>query len=154
MPSPYTVEAGMGLRFHHVRGSVLEDGLNKTEARVVAEAIIRHAAENPDLSLGVAALSIKQRREIQDQLELLRRLHPQIEEFLHAHPHEPFFVKNLGNVQGDERDVILISVAYAKNAQGFMGMRFGPLGARRRALAERADQPRQTQMRSICLYHR
>jgi very-short-patch-repair endonuclease len=129
VPSPYTQEAGMGLRFHHVPGGVFEDGMNRTEAKVVAEAIIRHALEHPNLSLGVAAFSIKQRREIQDQLELLRRLNPQTEEFFHAHPNEPFFVKNLENVQGDERDVILISVAYAKNAQGFMGMRFGPLGA-------------------------
>lgn len=129
VPSPYTQEAGMGLRFHHVPGGIFEDGMNRTEAKVVAEAIIRHALEHPNLSLGVAAFSIKQRREIQDQLELLRRLNPQTEEFFHAHPNEPFFVKNLENVQGDERDVILISVAYAKNAQGFMGMRFGPLGA-------------------------
>lgn len=129
VPSPYTQEAGMGLRFHHVPGGTFEDGVNKTEAKVVAEAIIRHALEHPNLSLGVAAFSIKQRREIQDQLELLRRLNPQTEEFFHSHPNEPFFVKNLENVQGDERDVILISVAYAKNAQGYMGMRFGPLGA-------------------------
>ncbi|MGO7423191.1 DUF3320 domain-containing protein, partial [Rhizobium ruizarguesonis] len=129
IPSPYTAEAGMGLRFHHVPGGVFEDGVNKVEAKVVAEAIIRHALHSPDLSLGVAAFSIKQRREIQDQLELLRRLNPQTEEFFHSHPSEPFFIKNLENVQGDERDVILISVAYAKNAQGFMGMRFGPLGS-------------------------
>ncbi|MGJ7038880.1 very-short-patch-repair endonuclease [Shinella sp. BE166] len=129
VPSPYTQEAGMGLRFHHVPNGVFEDSVNKVEAKVVAEAIIRHALESPTLSLGVAAFSIKQRREIQDQLELLRRLNPQTEEFFHSHPNEPFFVKNLENVQGDERDVILISVAYAKNAQGYMGMRFGPLGA-------------------------
>ncbi|MCO6178042.1 DUF3320 domain-containing protein [Ciceribacter sp. RN22] len=129
VPSPYTQEAGMGLRFHHVPGGVFEDGVNKVEAKVVAEAIIRHALHSPHLSLGVAAFSIKQRREIQDQLELLRRLNPQTEEFFHSHPHEPFFVKNLENVQGDERDVMLISVAYAKNAQGYLGMRFGPLGA-------------------------
>ena len=129
VPSPYTQEAGMGLRFHHVPNGVFEDGMNKVEAKIVAEAIIRHALESPQLSLGVAAFSIKQRREIQDQLELLRRLNPQTEEFFHSHPNEPFFVKNLENVQGDERDVILISVGYAKNAQGYMGMRFGPLGA-------------------------
>ncbi|MBB4188957.1 very-short-patch-repair endonuclease [Sinorhizobium terangae] len=129
VPSPYTQEAGMGLRFHHVPGGVFEDGVNKVEAKLVAEAIIRHALQSPHLSLGVAAFSIKQRREIQEQLELLRRLNSQTEEFFHSHPHEPFFVKNLENVQGDERDVILISVAYAKNAQGYMGMRFGPLGA-------------------------
>lgn len=46
-----------------------------------------------------------------------------------AHPNEPFFIKNLENVQGDERDVIFISVAYARNAQGYLPMRFGPVSA-------------------------
>ncbi|MBO1040666.1 DUF3320 domain-containing protein [Brucella pituitosa] len=129
VPSPYTHEAGMGLRFHQVPGGTFEEGVNKTEAKAVAKAIIKHALENPNQSLGVAAFSIKQRREIQDQLEILRRLNPETEAFFHSHPTEPFFIKNLENVQGDERDVIFISVAYARNAQGYMGMRFGPLGA-------------------------
>ncbi|WP_413711667.1 DUF3320 domain-containing protein [Rhizobium sp. Rhizsp82] len=130
VPSPYTAEAGMGLRFNHVPGGTFEDGVNKIEAKVVAEAVIRHALNTPDQSLGVAAFSIKQRREIQDQVELLRRLNPQTEEFFHSHPHEPFFIKNLENVQGDERDTILISVAYARSPSGApLSMRFGPLGA-------------------------
>lgn len=129
VPSPYTAEAGMGLRFHFVEGGVFEESVNKVEARTVAEAIIRHAKANPELSLGVATFSLKQRREIQDQVELLRRANPDTEEFFHSHPSEPFFIKNLENVQGDERDAILISVGYAKNRQGYMAMRFGPLGA-------------------------
>lgn len=129
VPSPYTQDAGMGLRFHHVSGGAFEDGVNKVEAKFVAKEIIKHALNHPNLSLGVAAFSIKQRREIQDQLEVLRKLNPEMEGFFHAHPTEPFFIKNLENVQGDERDVIFISVAYARNAQGYMGMRFGPLGA-------------------------
>src|SRR5690606_21138071 len=101
VPSPYTHEAGMGLRFHQVAGGTFEEGVNKTEAKAVAKAIIKHAIENPNQSLGVAAFSIKQRREIQDQLEILRRLNPETEAFFHSHPTEPFFIKNLENVQGD-----------------------------------------------------
>jgi very-short-patch-repair endonuclease len=132
VPSPYTQEAGMGLRFQHVPEGVFDSGgtgTNAVEARLVAEAIIRHAKTNAELSLGVATFSVSQRRAIQDELEVLRRLNPDTEEFFHAHPSEPFFVKNLENVQGDERDVIMISVGYARNAQGYMAMRFGPLGA-------------------------
>ncbi len=132
VPSPYTQEAGMGLRFHHVPEGVFDSGgagTNPIEARAVAEAIIRHAKSNPQESLGVATFSVSQRRAIQDELEALRRLNPDTEDFFHAHPSEPFFVKNLENVQGDERDVIMISVGYAKNAQGYMAMRFGPLGS-------------------------
>lgn len=132
VPSPYTKEAGMGLRFHHIPEGRFDSGgtgTNAIEARAVAEAIIRHAKANRALSLGVATFSVSQRRAIQDELEGLRRLNPDTEEFFHAHPSEPFFVKNLENVQGDERDVIMISVGYARNAQGYMAMRFGPLGA-------------------------
>lgn len=132
VPSPYTQEAGMGLRFHHVPDGVFDSGgtgTNAIEARVVAEAILRHAKTNPGQSLGVATFSVAQRRVIQDEVEVLRRLNPDTEDFFHAHPSEPFFVKNLENVQGDERDVIIISVGYAKNSKGYMAMRFGPLGA-------------------------
>lgn len=129
VPSPYTQEAGMGLAFHHVAGGVFEDNANKAEARAVAEAVIRHAKTHTELSLGVCAFSVTQRRAIQDELEVLRRANPDAEPYFQAHHAEPFFVKNLENVQGDERDVIMISVGYARNAQGYMAMRFGPLGA-------------------------
>ena len=133
VPSPYTAEAGMGLRFHSIPQGVFDAGgtrTNQVEARSVAQAIVAHARENPDLSLGVAAFSAAQRRAIVDQLEVLRRgLPPEIEAFFQSHPAEPFFVKNLENVQGDERDVILISVGYGPTVPGGkVPMRFGPLG--------------------------
>ncbi|WP_420225572.1 DUF3320 domain-containing protein [Pigmentiphaga litoralis] len=132
VPSPYTQEAGMGLRFHHVPDGVFDSGgsgANVIEARVVAAAILAHAQQTPELSLGVATFSVSQRKAITDELEALRRAQPATEGFFSAHPSEPFFVKNLENVQGDERDVIMISVGYARNAQGSLTMRFGPLGA-------------------------
>ncbi len=132
VPSPYTEEAGMGLRFHYVEKGVFESGTsnsNPIEAKKVATAILEHIQSNPELSLGVATFSVSQRKAIQDELELLRRLNPQYEDFFHAHPGEPFFIKNLENIQGDERDVIMISVGYARNAQGYLAMRFGPLGS-------------------------
>jgi len=132
VPSPFTQEAGMGLQFHHVPNGVFDGGgtsANAIEAMRVAEAVIRHAKEHPQESLGVATFSVAQRKAIQDQLETLRRLNPDTEEFFHAHSGEPFFLKSLENVQGDERDVIMISVGYGRNANGYMAMRFGPLGA-------------------------
>jgi very-short-patch-repair endonuclease len=132
VPSPWCDEAATGLRFNHVPNGVFDSGntaTNATEAKVVAEAILHHAKTNPELSLGVAAFSVKQRRAIQDELERLRRLNPDTEDFFNRASAEPFFVKNLENVQGDERDVIFISVGYGRNAQGYMAMRFGPLSA-------------------------
>jgi very-short-patch-repair endonuclease len=133
VPSPYTTEGEMGLRLNFVENGIFETGRTRTnpiEAKVVARAIIAHAIQHPKLSLGVAAFSAAQRRAIVDQLELLRRqLPPENEAFFQAHSSEPFFIKNLENVQGDERDVIFISVGYGPTAPGQKPpMRFGPLG--------------------------
>jgi very-short-patch-repair endonuclease len=130
VPSPYTATAGIGLRFNHVPTGVFESGgarVNREEAKVIARAIMSHAKTTPQLSLGVAAFSLQQKIAIQDELELLRREHPEAEAFFTEHPTEPFFIKNLENVQGDERDVIFISVAYARNASGYLPMKFGPV---------------------------
>lgn len=132
VPSPYTEEAGMGLRFHFVKNGVFESGAgnaNPIEAKRIATAILEHVQQNPEMSLGVATFSVSQRKAIQDELEILRRLNPQYEDFFNSHPAEPFFIKNLENIQGDERDVIMISVGYARNKQGYLAMRFGPLGS-------------------------
>lgn len=133
VPSPYTTEAGMGLRFHHIPHGLFDAGntrTNQAEAKIVAQAIVTHARDHPELTLGVAAFSATQRRAILDQLEILRRtLTPEVEAFFQAHYSEPFFVKNLENVQGDERDVIFISVGYGPTVPGGrVPMRFGPLG--------------------------
>jgi len=132
VPSPFTGEAGMGLRFNPVSNGVFDRGnsaTNPVEARVVAEAVLRHAKQHPDQSLGVATFSVSQRRVLLDELERLRRLNPETEEFFARPSAEPFFVKNLENIQGDERDVIFISVGYGKDKNGYMAMQFGPLSS-------------------------
>lgn len=132
VPSPHTAEAGMGLKFHHVPNGVFDSGgtgTNRVEAKIIAQAIINHSINSPSKTLGVATFSIKQKQAILDELELLRRQHPETEAFFNGNPNEPFFVKNLENIQGDERDVIFISVGYGRNSSGYLAMRFGPLSA-------------------------
>jgi very-short-patch-repair endonuclease len=132
VPSPYAKNPELGLKFEFVEGGVFDtgaSGTNRIEAKAVCQAIMDHVQNHPDLSLGVVAFSVRQRQEIIDELEVLRRGHRDTEAFIGNHATEPFFVKNLENVQGDERDVIFISVGYGKNASGYMAMRFGPLGA-------------------------
>ncbi|WP_296359051.1 DUF3320 domain-containing protein [Ramlibacter sp.] len=132
VPSPTTAAGGQGLRFNYVKDGVFDTGgtrVNREEAKAIAHAIMEHAVQSPALSLGVASFSLQQKIAIQDELEVLRRKFPETESFFTAHPNEPFFIKNLENVQGDERDVIFISVAYARNASGYLAMRFGPIGA-------------------------
>ena len=134
-PSPYTAQAGLGLRFHFVADGLFETGKTRTnprEAQVVARAVVDHAIHPPEHTLGVVAFSSSQKRAIQDQVELLRRqLAPEHEAFFRTHAAEPFFIKNLENVQGDERDVIMISVGYGPSAPGQKPkMYFGPLGSK------------------------
>ena len=102
---------------------------NPIEAHAVAQEVIRHAIATPKRSLGVGAFSVSQQRAIEDEIERLRRTakDPWVEAFFQAHSHEPFFVKNLETIQGDERDVILLSVGYGRDQHGKLAMNFGPL---------------------------
>jgi len=138
VPSPYDAVSGMGLKFHRLDNAPYDRGGTRTnpeEARIVAEAVIDHARRFPGQSLGVAAFSVSQRQAILRELERLRRAHPDMEAFFAEDRPEPFFVKNLENIQGDERDVIFISIGYgfAKREgvarEGPLAHNFGPLSA-------------------------
>ncbi|GAA3934889.1 DUF3320 domain-containing protein [Hymenobacter algoricola] len=146
-PSPGG-QGQLGLVYHQLPDTHYERGTTRTnplEAAAVAEAVLHHARTTPKLTLGVVAFSTAQRQAIQDALEMRRRQHPETEAFFNRHAHEPFFVKNLENVQGDERDVILISIGYGRTREGYLSMSFGPLngeGGERRlnVLITRAKQ--------------
>ena len=128
-PSPGFIQKA-GLFYHHLKDTAYDRGATRTnqkEAEKVAEAVMEHARLHPKLSLGVVAFSTAQRQAIQDALELKRRQHPELESYFSTTNAEPFFVKNLENVQGDERDVIFISIGYGRTAEGFISMNFGPL---------------------------
>ena len=131
LPSPRARSAALGLSLRRVDGrfDTGGTGTNAEEARAVAEAVMAHARETPGDTLGIAAFSIRQRDAILNAVEAARRDNPDTEAFFAAHPDEPFFVKNLENVQGDERDSIMISVGYGRGADGKLSMRFGPLSA-------------------------
>ena len=103
------------------------NSINPAEARVVAEKVMEHARDSSDLSLGVVAFSVKQRDRILDELESLRKDNPDCEDFFAEQGAEPFFVKNLENVQGDERDVIFISIGYGRTEDGKIHQNFGPI---------------------------
>ena len=129
-PSPDSGKETIGLQYHHLPDTVYDRGrssTNRQEAQAVANAVMDHARKFSDLTLGVAAFSSAQERAILDELEMLRRRDTSCESFFNDHPEEPFFVKNLENVQGDEREVIFISVGYGRDANGHVTMNFGPL---------------------------
>lgn len=128
-PSPGS-KYHLGLVFHHLKNTTYDRGRTRTnqkEAEAVVDAVMVHAQKHPKLSLGVVAFSTAQRQAIQDVLEQRRKQNPDLEPFFKAHSEEPFFVKNLENVQGDERDVIFISIGYGRTEEGYVSMSFGPL---------------------------
>ena len=110
---------------------VLHKRVNVIEAEAVANAVAEHARTSPDMTLGVVTFSTVQRDVIGDLLEQKRRTDDALDDFLHEGSHEDVFVKNLENVQGDERDVILISVGYGPRTAGARldSMSFGPVSA-------------------------
>ena len=127
-PSPDAGKESTGLIFHHNPDAHYKrKGINNDEAKTVAEAVIAHARESHELTLGVVAFNSAQARLVEAEVDILRRQNPDCEQFFHEHPNEPFFVKNLENVQGDERDIILISIGYGKIESSYLPMNFGPL---------------------------
>lgn len=101
------------------------------EVRRVVDLIIDHARRRPAESLGVIAMGIKHSDRIDEALRDRLRGDPALAEeladFFDESRDEPFFVKNLERVQGDERDAIILSVGYGKNDRGQLVYRFGPL---------------------------
>ena len=108
-----------------------EDSVTDEVARV-AGLVAEHARSRPEVSLGVIAMGIKHANRIQEALRQARAADEQLDAFLSGAASaragkEPFFVKNLERVQGDERDAIILTIGYGKNADGRMLYRFGPI---------------------------
>lgn len=133
VPSPDKERRELGLKLHYLPEGRFDRGnsyKNHVEAIAIAQAVIEHARDRPDLTLGVGAMSVRQRQAITDELEVARRQHPELERFFTTHLHEPFFVKNLENIQGDERDVILISIGYGRSkSDDKLYQNYGPLNS-------------------------
>ncbi len=132
VPSPYPTSEAAGLRFRHIPEGRFDRGnsaTNRVEARAIAQAVIDHAASTPQKSLGVGAFSVAQRDAIRAELEPLLRERAELSAFFAGGRPEAFFIKNLENIQGDERDVIFISVGYARDPSGALTMNFGPLSS-------------------------
>jgi very-short-patch-repair endonuclease len=123
---PSNVTEDKAVRYVHVPGGVYERGkgrVNREEARVVVAEIVRRLTSTDFLlnkrSLGVVTFNSPQQKLIEDLLDEARRSNPGLERFFSAEQWpEPVFIKNLENVQGDERDTIIFSVAVGPDAAG------------------------------------
>ena len=122
------------------RSSAGGGGINVIEGEAIVEEALKLMIERPNESIGIATMNIKQRDYIQSEFDLRKSRDPKILEYLGMWEEkneglEEFFIKNLENVQGDERDIILISTVYGPDEEGKVFQRFGPIngihGARR-----------------------
>lgn len=120
-----------GVEYIHVIDGVYDKGGSRNniiEAKKVAQLVIDHFIRKPDRSLGVVTFSTAQQVAIEDELRRIRKDDNSYEGNFSEEKQEPFFVKNLETVQGDERDTIIFSIGYAKDGTGKpMAMNFGPL---------------------------
>ncbi len=127
-PSSKTDKAGIGVDYVYVNGVFdRRTKTNRAEAEKIVELVFEHIEKYPQRSLGVVAFSIAQQSLIDKLLSKRRQQDPSKEAFFKSDKTEPFFVKNLETVQGDERDTILFSVAYGRDAQGKLLLNFGPI---------------------------
>jgi len=101
---------------------------NTAEVSVVVDLVLRHIEARPKESLGVIALGLKHSAAIDDALNGLRTTHAALDAFMaQDHNGEPFFIKNLERVQGDERDCIILSIGYGRGETGQVKYTFGPI---------------------------
>jgi very-short-patch-repair endonuclease len=129
-PSPREQSESLGLSALYLKDAVYENQVNKKEAIAVAELLIQHILKKSNDSIGVVTLNIKQKELITEIFET-KKLEYIDDNDVWEHWNkqaEPVFIKNLENVQGDERDCIIISTTYGK-APGTTAVRqnFGPI---------------------------
>ncbi len=118
------------VRLVHVDG-IFERGKNRhnrAEAQAIVDEIIRRYKdpEHNKESIGVVTFNISQQKLIDDMMNEACKNDPQLEQWAYG-GEDPLFIKNLENVQGDERDVILFSIGYGPDETGKIYMNFGPL---------------------------
>ncbi len=112
------------IRYLHVQGH-WQDQQNGVEAEAVLGLLRDLAQSEPELSVGVVTFNFRQQNLIQDLLEAQSTNNE-----AQSTKHEPLFIKNIENVQGDERDVIIFSVGYAPDNRGRVSAQFGSLNAK------------------------
>ena len=131
-PSATTNNEGRGVHLIYTKDGTWDRGKSRTnriEAKTVVELIIEHFKNYPNRSLGVVSMNASQKELIENILDEQITSKPELQPLLDMNRPEPFFVKSLENVQGDERDTIIICIGYAKTPIGSLSLNFGPLNS-------------------------
>lgn len=128
-PSPNFDAKNQGLDFVLFEEGIYLSGENNSTNPLEAKKIVKDAFsyhfENPSKTIGIASFSRAQMEMIQKEVDLLLNDYPE-ESFFFNSP-DLFFVKNLENVQGDERDAIFLSICYGYNQYGKFIQNFGTI---------------------------
>ena len=129
-PSPMHDSENLGLKFVHLQDTIYDrgkSGINLGEAHAVAKAVLEHYRRFPSKSIGVGTFNTKQQKAIKDQIDHLLRKNPEIEQYFTNEKGENFFVKNIETIQGDERDIIFISIGFGFDSNHKLSRGFGAL---------------------------
>src|SRR5262249_57595909 len=119
-------EAGIELFYGEGTYRSLTARDNPGEAARVAQRVVHHYTTRPALSLGVVTFSEAQAAAIETALGEARKRHPDLDRFFGTDRLRGFFVKNVAAAQGDERDVLILSVAYGPDPEAHVTPHSGP----------------------------
>lgn len=119
----------LGVELYRVNGEYRRGSTrdNPIEAVAVVDRVVHHRLTHPNLTLGVVTLSVAQQVAVEAEIERRSLSEPVLRELLTDDRLDGFFVKNLENVQGDERDLIIFTIGYGPDENGKLTMNFGPM---------------------------
>lgn len=125
-PSPESIEGA--ITYNYISDGIYENRRNKREAEEIIKEVTRRLKDEKlsKKSIGIVTFSIAQQSLIEEKLQEALRKDRDLENALSAQKEE-LFIKNLENVQGDERDVIIFSICYGPAKDGKVSLNFGPL---------------------------
>lgn len=129
-PTNVEIQKDIGVEYIYLENGYYDKGGKKgniIEAEKVANLVFEHFKNFPNRSLGVVTFGETQQIAIETCINTRRMLDNNFEIFFSEEKESSFFIKNLENVQGDERDTIIFSIGYAKDKNGIFKMNFGAL---------------------------
>lgn len=122
--------SNIGLELKMVSNSIYDRGKssqNQEEAKAVVKAAMEHFDKFQGKSLGIGTFSMKQQDAILTEVQRVLREQPEKQDYFNFKRQDYCFIKNLETIQGDERDVIFVSMGYGKSSDGRVLNNFGPL---------------------------
>jgi superfamily I DNA and/or RNA helicase len=128
-PSPYRQSSDLGITTIYIKHALYQNQMNDAEAQQIVQLILKHVQDKPTQSLGIVTLNLKQSELISELVEEKIGQMPEFIAFTNYWDTQniPFIIKNLENIQGDERDVIIISITFGPNIEGKILQNFGPI---------------------------